>query len=87
MLTAVIVEDEKRSRESLVGLLKLYCKNVSVLAEADGVKTGIEAIAKNNPDIVFLGMMPDNQRYFRFHQLTKAIIGAFLFLMNLSNRK
>jgi two-component system LytT family response regulator len=64
MLTAVIVEDEKRSRESLNGLLKLYCKNVTVVAEADGVKSGIEAIEKNKPDIVFLDIqMPDGSGF------------------------
>lgn len=64
MLSAVIVEDEKRSRESLTGLLKLYCKNVNVVAEADGVRSGIEAIAMNNPDIVFLDIqMPDGSGF------------------------
>ncbi len=64
MLSAVIVEDEKRSRESLTGLLKLYCKNVTIVAEADGVKSGIEAIEKNKPDIVFLDIqMPDGSGF------------------------
>ena len=54
MLTAVIVEDEIRSRESLNGLIKLYCKNVSVVAEADGVQSGIRAIKEHNPDLIFL---------------------------------
>jgi len=64
MLSAVIVEDEIRSRESLNGLLKLYCKNVSVVAEADGVQTGIKAIKEHNPDIVFLDIqMPDGSGF------------------------
>ena len=28
MLNAIIVEDEMRSRETLAGLLKLYCKKI-----------------------------------------------------------
>lgn len=64
MLTAVIVEDEKRSRESLKGLLSLYCKNISVVAEADGVQSGIDALRKNNPDILFLDIqMPDGSGF------------------------
>ena len=60
MLHAVIVEDEKRSREALSGLLKLYCKDVSVIAEADGMRSGIEAIRTHKPDVVFLDIqMPD----------------------------
>ncbi|MCD4697122.1 MAG: LytTR family DNA-binding domain-containing protein [Bacteroidales bacterium] len=54
MIKAIIVEDEKRSRETLAGLLKLYCKNVSVIAEAEGMKSGIEIINIHKPDLVFL---------------------------------
>jgi len=64
MLRAVIVEDEFRSRETLTGLLKLYCKNVIVVAEADGVKSGIDAIIENKPDIIFLDIqMPDGSGF------------------------
>lgn len=54
MLTAVIVEDELASRETLASYLKKYCPDVSLLAEAESVKTGLEAIRKHQPDIVFL---------------------------------
>ena len=64
MLKAIIVEDEKRSRDTLLGLLKLYCKNVDVVAEADGVESGKAAIEKFNPDIVFLDIqMPDGSGF------------------------
>lgn len=64
MFKAIIVEDEKRSRETLSGLLKLYCKNVSIVAEADGMKSGIDAIHKHKPDLVFLDIqMPDGSGF------------------------
>ena len=64
MLKAIIVEDEKRSRETLRGLLKLFCKNVEIVAEADGVINGIAAIKEHNPDIVFLDIqMPDGSGF------------------------
>jgi two-component system LytT family response regulator len=64
MLTAVIVEDEKKSRETLIGLLNLYCKNVKIVAEADSVRTGIDAIEKHDPDILFLDIqMPDGSGF------------------------
>ncbi len=64
MLNAIIVEDEKHSRETLVGLLKLYCKNVNVIAEADGMMSGINAIKKHKPDVVFLDIqMPDGSGF------------------------
>ncbi len=72
MLTAVIVEDEKRSRETLVGLLNLYCKNVQIVGEADGVRTGIEAIRQHNPDILFLDIqMPDGSGFKLLESLEK----------------
>lgn len=64
MLNAIIVEDEKRSRETLSGLLKLYCKNVNIIAEADGMQTGIEVIEKYKPDVLFLDVqMPDGSGF------------------------
>lgn len=64
MLNAIIVEDERRSRETLSGLLKLYCKNVNIIAEADGMQSGIEAIEKHKPDVVFLDIqMPDGSGF------------------------
>jgi two-component system LytT family response regulator len=72
MLTAVIVEDEVRSRESLNGLIKLYCKNVSVVAEADGVQSGIRAINEHNPDVVFLDIqMPDGSGFKLLESINK----------------
>lgn len=64
MLKAVIIEDEKRSRETLSGLLKLYCKNVDIVAEADGMNSGIKVIKENKPDIIFLDIqMPDGSGF------------------------
>lgn len=64
MINAIIVEDEMRSRETLAGLLKLYCKNVNIVAEADGVQSGIEAIVNHKPDVLFLDIqMPDGSGF------------------------
>ena len=64
MLKAVIIEDEKHSRETLAGLLRLYCKDVEVIADADGVRSGINIIKKLNPDVIFLDIqMPDGSGF------------------------
>lgn len=64
MLRAVIVEDEKRSREALEGLLKLYCKNLDVVGEAENVHEGLNVIRQQNPDVVFLDIqMPDGSGF------------------------
>lgn len=54
MLKAIIVEDETISREILAGYINRYCPDVELLAQADNIKTGIAAIHKHKPDIVFL---------------------------------
>ena len=53
-MKAVIVDDEKDSREILSNYLKKYCPDVNVCAFGESVSTGLEAIKKHNPDIVFL---------------------------------
>lgn len=70
MLRAVIVEDEKRSRETLQGLLKLYCKNLEVIGEAENVKEGLAVIQQQNPDVVFLDIqMPDGSGFKLLEQI------------------
>lgn len=72
MINAVIVEDEKKSRETLIGLLDRYCKDIKVVAEADGYKSGLEAISKNNPHVVFLDIqMPDGSGFKLLEDISK----------------
>ncbi len=54
MLRTIIIDDEAPMRHSLEMMLKSSCPNVKVVADADGVDTGIAAIRKFHPDLVFL---------------------------------
>ncbi len=54
MLTAIIIDDEQKSREGLEAMLHDMVEGVSVVATADSVTNGVKAIKKNNPDLVFL---------------------------------
>ena len=54
MLTAIVIDDERKSRTFLKGHLEMYCPEVKVLGEADGVATGIRAIQVFRPQVVFL---------------------------------
>ncbi len=54
ILKAIIVEDEEASRTTLNNYLNKYCGNVEVMDMADSVQTGLTAIKKHNPDVVFL---------------------------------
>jgi two-component system LytT family response regulator len=53
MITAIIIDDEKTSRDTLQGLLNRYCKNVEVIDQADGYTTGIESVKKHKPEVIF----------------------------------
>lgn len=53
-LKAIIVEDEEASRMTLLNYLSKYCPQVEVLEACDSVKTGLAAIKKHDPELVFL---------------------------------
>jgi two-component system, LytTR family, response regulator len=64
MIKAIIVEDEKMSRETLRRMLEKYCPTVEVVAEADGYRKGVEEIRKHHPDVIFLDIqMPDGSGF------------------------
>lgn len=54
MLKAILVDDEKISRDILSDYLARYCTDVQLLAQCDSVQSGLEAIERHQPDIVFL---------------------------------
>lgn len=64
MIRAIIIDDEKTSRDALSGLINRYCSNIEIVEQANGYKTGVEAIHKHNPDLVFLDIqMPDGSGF------------------------
>lgn len=71
-LKAIIVEDELASRETLTSYLIKYCPVVELIAEADSVKSGLEAIKKHKPDVVFLDIeMPFGNAFDLLEQIEK----------------
>jgi len=53
-LNAIIVEDEKTSRDILTNYLQKYCPNVNILGEAANVEEALVLIRNNDLDVVFL---------------------------------
>jgi two-component system, LytTR family, response regulator len=53
-MKAIIIDDEKDSREILANYLTKYCPDVVMCGFGESVVTGLDAIKKLNPDIVFL---------------------------------
>ena len=54
MITAVIVDDETKSREVLKRLLQEIDLEVEIVGEGDSVESGFEVIIKEKPQLVFL---------------------------------
>lgn len=54
MITAILIDDDKHLRKGLNALLERYTNDIAIIGEADSVKTGIEAIEKLRPQVVFL---------------------------------
>lgn len=55
MIKAVIIDDEPDARFILKNLLHTnFGEDIVVIAEADDVKSGVDTILSNNPDVIFL---------------------------------
>jgi two-component system, LytTR family, response regulator len=54
MLKAIVVDDEKPSREVICNYLRDYCEDIQVITTASSVKSAFKAIKKFQPGLVFL---------------------------------
>ena len=71
-ITAFIVDDEENSRQSLREMLKLFCPQVTVIGEAEGVKSALEQTKIIGFDVVFLDIqMMDGNGFDYLRQLDK----------------
>lgn len=72
ILKAIIVEDEKASRETLENYIQKYCPNVKLMAAVDSIKSGLAAIHLHQPDVVFLDVeMPFGNAFDLLEQVDK----------------
>lgn len=70
MISAVIVEDEKKSRELLEKLIQKNCPRIQILGLAESVEKGVELIRREKPRLVFLDIeMPDGSGFDLLKQL------------------
>ena len=70
MLTAIIIDDERRSRNTLRQKLAQHCPEVQVIAECESGEEGIKRIEEKDPAIVFLDVeMPRMNGFTMLQQL------------------
>src|SRR5882672_7882224 len=72
MMKAVIIDDEKDSRQILSSYIAKYCPDVTVCGFGESVATGLAEIQKHNPDLVFLDIeMPHGNGFDLLDQVGK----------------
>lgn len=54
MITALLIDDDQHLRTGLKALLNRYTNDIAIIGEAESVKTGIAAIEKLKPQVIFL---------------------------------
>ncbi|WP_143308192.1 LytR/AlgR family response regulator transcription factor [Chitinophaga vietnamensis] len=60
MIKAIIIDDERNSRDIIALMLEKYCPQVSIAAMASDCADGISKIKEHQPQLVFLDLeMPD----------------------------
>lgn len=70
MIKAIIIDDEQEGRNTLVNMLGSFCKNVQIVGMAEDVKSGLMAIEKEKPELVFLDIhMPDGNGFDLLEQI------------------
>lgn len=63
-INCIIIDDESSARDILENLLINFCEGVNVLAKCSNLQSGVEAIKKYQPNIVFLDIeMPNYAGY------------------------
>lgn len=64
MIKAVIIDDEITTRELIAVTIEAYCPNVTVVGEAEDVKSGVASINEYDPDLILLDIkMPDGSGF------------------------
>jgi two-component system, LytTR family, response regulator len=53
-MRTAIIDDERKSREVLALLLELFCPEIVLVAEAEGISDGLDLVDTHQPELVFL---------------------------------
>ena len=79
MIKAILIDDEMHCLKALAMLLKEYCANVQVLETCNDAETGLNAIERHKPDLVFLDIEMPQMNGFEMLQRLPQINFAIVF--------
>ncbi|HOZ78999.1 MAG TPA: LytTR family DNA-binding domain-containing protein [Ferruginibacter sp.] len=72
MLTAILIDDEKNSRDALQKKLQAHCPEIKIVALCNNGIEGIAAIKEHHPAVIFLDIeMPHMNGFTMLEQLTE----------------
>lgn len=80
MLRAIIIDDIHNIRQKNMAVIKQHCPDVAIIAEADSVASGVAAIRKYLPDLVFLDVEMSDGTGFDLLQQLKPIDFKVIFI-------
>ncbi len=80
MLRAIVIDDEKASRDALINMVNRYCGDIEVVDKADGCVSGIESIKHFKPDLVFLDIQMADGSGFKLLDTLKDINFEVIFI-------
>lgn len=70
MIKAILIDDDHHLRTGLKALLERYTDDIAIIGEAESVKTGIEAVQKYKPQVIFLDIhLSDGTGFDMFEKL------------------
>ncbi|MEM6831634.1 MAG: response regulator, partial [Bacteroidota bacterium] len=71
VISAVIIDDEIKGRETLKSLLEEFCEHVVVMDTFSTIKAGVSGVKALNPDVVFLDIslpVEDGFQFFKYFE-------------------
>lgn len=72
-ITAILVDDEPKALRNLSYLLEKHCPEIEILTTANLVDVAVKAIAKYQPDVVFLDIEMPGKSGFELFEATKEV--------------
>ncbi len=54
MITALLIDDDANLRNGMRSMLERYAPDITIIGEADSVKSGVQAMSTLSPQVVFL---------------------------------
>lgn len=64
LLNAIVVDDERPSRQALITYIRDYCPDVRIVSECDNVQSAFRSIREKQPNLVFLDIeMPNGDGF------------------------